>query len=286
MAELSIIIPTSNSMSSKKNGLELVLLSIGRQSFSKQNTEIIFVDNDSQDDTTTFINKWIDENLVDYANLRLVHNHDSVNRSKSRNMGVEHAHGDKLLFIDDDTIIYNKNTLDLLTRRYYIPGLFFCGAQRYWTISGWDYDNIFQHLIKNSPIESIAFLPKGISRETGWRDLQEFSFIGNFGGLMKEDFLKIGGFDAVRFPGRQEDVDLMFRLVLNNFTYQQLTEDFKVIHLTHPIIASNNVERNFWIDEFKKREAEEGYYFCINHLFKVFEDNDTTHPVLKKIPVG
>jgi len=283
MAELSIIIPTSNSMSSKKNGLELVLLSIDRQTFIHRNTEIIFVDNDSQDNTIAFIKKWIDENLMQYGNLLLLNNHDSMNRSKSRNMGVEMAQGEKLLFMDDDTILYNINTLKLLAQQYYKTGSFFCGAPRYWTVVGWKYDYVYQHIVKNSPIDSIAFLPKGISRETGLRDLQEFSFIGNFGGLMKKDFIKIGGFDAIRFPGRQEDVDLMFRLMLNHFSFQHISEDMKVIHLTHPIIVNNSDERLYWIYEFKKREAEEGYYFCINHLFQVYEDFEESHPVLKRI---
>lgn len=283
MAELSIIIPTSNSMEGKKNSLELVLFSIERQNVGKELLEIIFVDNGSRDDTLSFIQRWIASNTGAFSNLKLLINQEAVNRSKSRNLGVENASGHKILFMDDDTVIYENDTLDHLIQHYYKEKTFFCGAQRYWTIAEWKYGQVKQGIEDHLPIDKMAILPKGISRETGFRDLQEFSFIGNFGGMLKRDFLDAGGFDANRFPGRQEDVDLMFRLLLSGHNFIHLPGEIKVIHLNHPIIGSKKDERHFWINEFKKKEMEEGYYFCINHLFSVYEDHEKDHPVLKRI---
>lgn len=283
MTELSIIIPTFNCMAGKKNSLELVLLSIENQNTDKDKIELVFVDNGSTDNTLAFLEKWIKTSTSQFGNLQLCHNPDSLNRSKTRNMGVETAKGEKLLFMDDDTILFYKNTLETLLMDFYEQNTFFCGAQRYWTRAEWEFSYIKQSLINNADINAFAFLPKGISRETGYRDLQEFSFIGNFGGLMKEDFLKVGGFDSKRFPGRQEDVDLMYRLLLNNFMYKLLNDKVKTIHLTHPITGNRSDERQHWFEEFRKKEHEEGYWFCINHLFRVFEDYGEFHPVLKKM---
>ncbi len=282
MTELTIIIPTYNCMQNKKNSLELVLKSIEKQNIDKNKVEIVFVDNGSSDNTLTFIEGWRKINFKKYGSLQLLFNPD-LNRAKSRNMGAEKAEGDKLLFMDDDTMIYNPDALITLISDFYEKHTFFCGAQRYWTLAGWTFEEIKNDLMKNNVIDSYAFLPKGISRESGFRDLQEFSFIGNFGGLIKEDFMNVRGFDSNRFPGRQEDVDLMFRLVLYKFHCRLLSEAVKVIHLTHPITGNKKDERIYWLEEFKKKEHEEGFYFCINHLFEIFEDNDEFHPVLKRI---
>lgn len=283
MAELSIVITTSNSMKGKKNSLELMLFSIERQIVDKQLLEIIFVDNGSRDNTLPFIQNWISSNYCSYCNIQLLNNQGPANRSKSRNTGVENASGEKILFMDDDTVIYKQETLDILIKRVYKKNTFFCGAQRYWTIAGWEFDRVKRHLAAQVPIDDIALLPQGISRETGFRDLQEFSFIGNFGGMMKKDFIDAGGFDAIRFPGRQEDVDLMYRLLMKGFAFQHLSQEIKVIHLNHPIVGEKANERIYWLNEFRKKELEEGYYFCINHLFGVYEDHDENHPVLKMI---
>ena len=282
MTELSIIIPTFNSMQRKKNSLELVLDSIEKQTLDKKEVEIIFVDNGSIDDTISFISTWIKLHEVDFGNLELKINPKPLNRSEGRNIGVEASHGEQILFIDDDTVIYSEDTLRNLLLKHYRNNSFFCGASRYWTFADWNYEWVKQALANNQEIDTYTILPKGISRETGRRDLQEFSFIGNFGGMMKKDFIKVGGFDSNRFPGRQEDVELMFRLLLNNFSFELLNE-IKVIHLTHPIIGNKINERNYWLEEFRKKEWEEGYYFCVNHLFGVYEDNEDTHPVLKRI---
>lgn len=283
MAEISIIIPVYNSMAAKKNGLVLVLHSIINQNIDKNAIELIFVDNGSSDDTFPFLNKWINDNYCKMANVQLLMNSERMNRSRSRNMGVEKAGSNKILFLDDDTVLLNNNTFCILMEKYYSRQTFFCGAPRYWTRADWDFKSINYCIQKNKNIESFAFLPKGISRETGYRDLLEFSFIGNFGGLLKEDFNKMQGFDEVRFPARQEDVDFMFRMLLNNFTFIKAENDLKLIHLNHPIIADKNQEQLFWFNEFRKKETEEGYYFCMNHLFNVYEDYSGYYPVLKKI---
>lgn len=270
-------------MQKKKNSIELVLDSINKQTLEKQLIEIIFIDNGSNDNTIDFITKWISLHENVFGQLRLAYNPEPSNRSKSRNIGVEAASGEKLLFIDDDTVLYSETLLDSLISKFYNRNTFFCGARRYWTITDWDFKRVKEALNRNENIESIAFLPKGISRETGRRDLQEFSFIGNFGGLLKKDFIHLGGFDAERFPDRQEDVDFMFRLLLQNYEFQFLDDSFKVIHLTHPIISRKKQKQQYWFKEFRKKELEEGYYFCINHLFKVYEDHLYDHPVLKKI---
>ena len=283
MSELSIVIPTFNSISAKNNSLELVLISIENQNIEKNKVEIVFVDNGSTDNTLDFLKKWNKINRSNFGSLRICINHERSNRSKTRNLGVESTTGEKILFLDDDTLLVKKNTLATLLQGYYEKNTFFCGAHRYWTRAEWKYTFLKQSLENNAEIDAIAFLPKGVSRETGYRDLQEYSFIGNFGGMLKDDFIESGGFDSARFPGRQEDVDLMYRLMLKNFSFKFLNDTIKIVHLAHPIIGIRSDERQHWLAEFRKKELEEGYYFCINHLFNVYEDYEDSHPVLKKI---
>jgi GT2 family glycosyltransferase len=184
-------------------------------------------------------------------------------------MGVESAKSERILFMDDDTILFDKDTLKNSVAGILWKNYLFLRRAKVLTKAEWEYSYIKQKLASNTEIDTIAFLPKGISRETGYRDLQEFSFIGNFGGLMKTDFMKVGGFDSTRFPGRQEDVDLMYRLLLNNYSFKFLDDSIKVIHLTHPITGNRSEERQHWFEEFRKKELEEGHWFCINNLFRV-----------------
>jgi glycosyltransferase involved in cell wall biosynthesis len=280
---LSIIIPTFNSMNNKKNSIKLTLMSIEMQKFNFNSMEVVIVDNGSSDNTIAYLNQVIRQSVFSFP-VKIFHCSDTGNRSKARNIGVKNASGDQLLFLDDDTLMLRPDTLKKVTKLVR-PNTFVCGAKRYWTKINWPMCEMEKYLIKRKckKIMSMCHLPSGISRETGYRDLQEYSFIANFGLMIREDFNLMKGFDEVDFPRRREDRDLMYRLLLNDFKFINLFTHTSVLHLNHPMIASQFDERLYYHNKFRNKEIKYGYYFCANHLFGLIESDNNNADILQPV---
>lgn len=91
--KLSVIIPTRNRAAS----LRRALVSILGQSFSKNDFEVIIVDNGSSDDTQSVASEFINT----YANFRYL-NADAPGLHEARHMGMNAAKAEFLVFCDDD----------------------------------------------------------------------------------------------------------------------------------------------------------------------------------------
>jgi GT2 family glycosyltransferase len=159
---------------------------------------------------------------------------------------------------------------------------FCCGASRLWSSLNW-----WKHVTDAQSTTSIArtlrdisLLPKGINRINGFRDLNEFTFIGSFGCLKSDTFAAVGGFDE-GFPGwGYEDTDLMMKLCLRDFKYALLAESgISVVHLTHPVNMVGDFKRNF--QRFHDLEQTRGFLFHVNHFFGVYEGDG--YSVLTKL---
>ncbi len=88
---VSVVIPTY----CEEQNIERCLQSIQRQVFEKGKIEIIVVDSNSPDNTRTIAQKYAD---------KVVHLKDR-GVGKARNVGVQKAKGELLLFLDADTIL-------------------------------------------------------------------------------------------------------------------------------------------------------------------------------------
>ena len=283
--DVSVIIPTYNSFSDKQGSLHLTLLSLAQQDISDQ-IEVIIVDNGSCDNT----HQYLTDLAADFfpKKCRWFICKETGNRSLTRNLAVEHSSGSIIVLMDDDVLLPMQETLrtaiDIITSD---DRSFACGAQRRWMNRYWD-EVLVEKAILQSDIEFLlksSFLPCGVNRESGYRDLQEFSFIAHFGVVPRKLFEAVGGFDAKTFPSRREDVDLMYRLILNDARYINLYDKCKCMHLTHPMIAMDPYDRVKNHLRFQKREQEFGYNFKVNRLFGVCEgcDGPVLEPVASKV---
>jgi len=97
----SIIIPTYNREDFILNTLD----SVFAQTFTDY--EIIVVDNCSTDGTIEKIST-----LVDAGRIQLIVNDQNYERAKSRNVGMAHAKGAYLTFLDSDDFMYPDNLAD------------------------------------------------------------------------------------------------------------------------------------------------------------------------------
>ena len=272
---ISIITSTRNSFLQKKGSLELMLNSLKKQA-SLEDYELIVVENGSEDDTLDFLESF--KHDAPFRKIKIIKNDVEVsNRSRSRNIACQEAGGDFFLFIDDDILLPDKYILNKI-RQFAKEGYFATGAARYWTYIHWKREVLLEKIEQEDcPKESkYYFLPHGLKRETGYRDLFEYSFIGNFGLVDKKSFLNVGGFDERTFDGwGREDVDLMLRLYLNTTQFRLLFDDIWIIHLNHPLSKSDAEQRSKSFEKYKIRESELGVVFKVNHLYGVFENDGT-----------
>ncbi len=94
--KISVVIPSHN----RYNVLRDVLYGLEKQDCSKYSYEVIVVDDGSTDETAQFLNKFSSQTAM---NFRPVIG-KCGSASASRNLGIEHAKGDYILFLDADTI--------------------------------------------------------------------------------------------------------------------------------------------------------------------------------------
>ena len=120
--KLSIIIPTYNA----ENYLLEAVNSIKNQTIGFENIEVLLVDDNSNDNTKNIL-KELDQT---YENIKSIFLEDnSGTASQPRNVGVDKASSDYIMFLDNDDIYYpqmceemyntiDKNNVDVVSCRY------------------------------------------------------------------------------------------------------------------------------------------------------------------------
>src|SRR5688572_20192867 len=99
MVNYSIIIVTYNNQQTIKECLDSIIK-------NSHDHEIIVVDNDSEDKTASIVKK--------YTNISLIKNSENLGFSKANNIGAKQAKGEFLIFLNPDTKITEKNSLQKL----------------------------------------------------------------------------------------------------------------------------------------------------------------------------
>lgn len=178
MKRFSVIIPTLNSPT-----IDRTIASIKAQSFPKDQFEIIIV---GKDDLGLIQN---DEDI------QFINTKERLYPGAARNLGVTHAVGEIIAFIDSDCIAM-PDWLEILSDRFIDPNISIIGGgvafdeDNYWTLV----DNISMFH------ESLSSLKPGIRNQ-----LPSLNFA-----IRRKVFLDVGGYD----PNRPiaEDSDLTIRL--------------------------------------------------------------------------
>ena len=124
MYKISIIVPVYNVEDTLQNAFDSIL----NQSIGFENLEVIFVDDKSSDDSAKIIENFSNN----YENVKSIYlEENSGFAGKPRNVGIENATADYLMFLDPDDIflenacelLYNtitKNKLELVSGNYNI----------------------------------------------------------------------------------------------------------------------------------------------------------------------
>ena len=185
--------------------------------------EIIVVDCNSSDNTPTFI-------LKHFASIRLIPSDSNLGFSKACNLGVNHASGEYLLFLNPDTLVEEdsiKHILEFASDRPkcgLVGGQILNGSGRYLAESK-----------RNLPSIGSGFRKiLGLSNQ-GYYDQQDPDqnaqievISGAFAFISSKLFQKIGGFDEDYFM-YGEDIDLSLK-TLNAGAFNWYVPEARLIH--------------------------------------------------------
>lgn len=283
--KISIIVLTSDSSKNKGYCVKHCLTSIWQQKVTDTDLEVIIVENSSEKDLvkieelnlfTNSINSKFSRNIE----VKIVDANPPLSRGHGRNLGVSKSKNELLVFIDDDTIIYNDDALSQI-QSYAETSDYGYGANRFWTKpKGWFEENsasILENMLeKKDPFASNIGYAEAFVRGSNDTRLLNYSFISNFGYCKRDLFDKVGGFP--NFPGCDlEDDYLTYRCYKESGIYHILFYS-SVIHVTHDLKTGDLSNISVYYDLLNK----DGYFwFNVGRTFE--EESPFKESVLQKL---
>lgn len=188
--KVSVIMPCYNDGAY----LEEAVASLTKQTY--QNTELIIIDDGSDDPSTIEV-----LNHLDFPALTVLHtNH--VRPAAARNEGIRHAHGEYILPLDSDDTIepeYIERAVEMLDTNPNV-GIVYCHADLFGEMTGkWDLPNFSMEL---ELLDNCIFVTS-MFRKKDWETVGGFDSTGFTHGMEDYDFwLSILGLgrEVVQFP--------------------------------------------------------------------------------------
>jgi len=181
---LSVIVPVFNG----RLQLPRCLDALRESTFTS--FEVICVDDCSTDNTREIIEK---------SGARYLRTPRNMGPGGGRNLGVQHAHGEIVVFVDADVVV-QRETLGQIAEAFRTMPDVACLFGSYDDTPAWpdflsQYKNLMHHYVHQ------------ISRE------QATTFWAGCGALRKSVFEEFGGFDTEKYPNPSiEDIELGYRL--------------------------------------------------------------------------
>lgn len=245
---LSLVV-LKGSVQPGRDALTLTLRAIARQTYSR--VEVVLVDDTTDQNLDERLGHTWRDALSTY---RVIRTGGGCGRSVARNIGASSSHGEVLVFLDGDTILCSDDSLAVVSARADTTSYGF-GARRYWSYPPGRVESDFGEYL--AQIESGAYewllnpiravLPAGLDRSTGFRDLLDFSFPGNFGFVRRQLFEAVGGFhEAFRSAGWEDDYFAYCLYRKDPVGFAHLGDVLRVLHVNHPrpmAARSHNRER-------------------------------------------
>ncbi|MFW0837943.1 MAG: bis-aminopropyl spermidine synthase family protein [Candidatus Komeilibacteria bacterium] len=258
---ISCIILACDSHITKGFSIFHSLLSVVRQDYL--NVEIIIVENSHS--KPSYVKelkrkfcKWNESNKGKMT-LKFINNTKSLSRGAARNIGLEFATGNIIIFLDDDTILLGRNYFSKIIKlsSRYDYGY---GANRYWTSNKMfqKKHRILLKLFENNEIIQLRSMVSSPSVEGRQDDDSAHylskTFIGNFGFVKANLIKKVGGFPNFNGYGYEDDF-LMFKLY-KSYAKMVILDDMEVIHVNHKVCESGR--ENFIL--YFKELVRSGFY--------------------------
>lgn len=212
LVDVSVIIPYFDN----QEGLQLVLAGLSVQHRSSVRTQVIVADDGSA----------VPPAVAEYAGLldiSVVRQPDEGFRpGTARNLGVRHADGEVLVFLDGDTVP-GADYLDRLARLpSLLPDAVVGGRRRHVDFTGWTPAMVRRWLTGHGPDPAELTEPRWLTDEYGRSndllDLHAHSYKFMIGAVLachREIFHEVGGFDESIVGYGGEDYDFTYRAYNN-----------------------------------------------------------------------
>ena len=246
---VSIIIPSKDNFSVLSQCIESLV-----EKTTYKNYEIIVVDNGSSE-----YNRFAITHFLSKMNVEYVYDKMDFNFSKMCNIGVDHSHGEYILFLNDDIEIIEEEWLDRMLGQAMRPHTGAVGAKLLYP------NRTIQHVglcnLPVGPSHMFVGVPDGITVNF-CRNRLTFNWIAVTGACLmvsKEKYDEVGGFDE-KLTVAYNDVDLCFKLYKAGY--------YNVSRMDSVLIHHESFSRGYDVDDKKidRLNVER------RHLFNKHED--------------
>ena len=218
--KFSLIIPTRDNVAKLRRCVESIT-----DNTNYKNYELVIIDNGSREmSTRSFFSE-----LREQKSFRVIEHDAPFNFSELNNIGTDHAEGDILLFLNDDTEVITSDWLERMGGYAQLSHVGAVGAKLLYPEKG-DIQHAGVLNLQDGPRH--AFLHN--KRECpGYfmRNLLEYNWLAVTGACLmieRKKFIGIGGFDE-GFPIAYNDVELCFRLYKKGY-YNVVCQKVELFH--------------------------------------------------------
>lgn len=231
MVTTALIITTYN----RPDALELVLRSVAQQTVKAD--QVIIADDGSTDETAALIQRWQAQLPVRHA----WQPDEGFRAARARNLAIEQATADQLLFIDGDCVLPPSfvHAHGALSR----PKAIVAGGRV--LLSEAETAHVLEQPDGALPSFShwkLRTWPLGVLRDlqpAHWQTVRTCNV-----GVSRADAIAVGGFDESYLGWGLEDSDFVVRLLHSGCRIRQARLAASVVHLYHPEQPRDAVSRN------------------------------------------
>jgi glycosyltransferase involved in cell wall biosynthesis len=259
--KMSIVLLTYKSYLHKGGCIEHVLETLKLQTY--QNFEVIIVENSGvcrdRDRLLTYVSSLtLDVKVVE----------TETSRGAARNQGAKLARGKNLVFLDDDTLLHQPQSLAKAVSSLKHSNHAY-GAKRLWTSPlGWfeaHRDELLTECAQGQYKRILDTIQPPDPHLRGPDDpyfnlMLRRSFISNFGVVRRDDFYSVGGYPEDYDGGAgSEDDALMLKLYVR-CGRPSIFKDISVIHINHALRYDNMKKDEF--DNYSSENQQKFRLLC------------------------
>jgi glycosyltransferase involved in cell wall biosynthesis len=226
------------------DALDLVLRSVMEQ--TADDFEVIIADDGSGAETDAVVKKVLLDAAFPWRQVK--HADNGIRQARIKNLGVKHASGQYLVFIDHDVVLHPDFLKDHLKMAQ--PGCFLQGKRAF--LSNAQTDGAFQsrQILAYSPFskglenrKNAIRLPE-LGKLLGRSKSFQTSLRGCNLSMSRSDFMAVDGYDETfdQLWGR-EDSDICYRLFHSGVKIKNLWFSALQYHLFHPSIKNRQRDR-------------------------------------------
>lgn len=240
--------------------LEKCLSSLYNQNY--KNIEVVFVDNNSSDNSVEFVRE-------KFPQTKIVENNDNLGFAEGNNIGVQNATGEYIFLLNNDAWV-EKDTIEILVNTFKERENVGIVGPKIFNIDGTIQDI-------GRKIDLLGY-PIGINLDKNTKLVEDLFYVSGCAMMLKRDlFIQVGGFDD-RFFMFMEEVDLTWRIRL--LGYGVITnQDAIVFHYGGGSITGGVKKPNVYSTSIKRVYLRERNTLCM--LIK----NLGLFSLLKTIPI-